>query len=113
MPVDVEQLFITEGAVLVLPAQVAVLVADGEERGDGQVRHAEAGQHLADDVPAGFRGADGFIHVHVEDGSPRVAALEFVLELERTEQVARVVHGELGAVRVVTLPHGPAWRMSG
>ena len=55
MPVEVEQLLITERAVLVLPAQVAVLLADGEERGDGQVRHAEAGQHLADDVPAGFR----------------------------------------------------------
>ena len=81
-----------------LSAQVAVFLTDGEERGDGQVRHAEAGQHLADDVPAGFRGADGFIHVHVEDGAPCIAALEFVLELESPEQVVRVVHGELGTV---------------
>ena len=60
MPVDVEQLLIAEGAVFVLPAQIAVLLANGEERGDGEVRHAEAGQHFADNVPAGFRGADGF-----------------------------------------------------
>lgn len=50
MPVDVEQLFIAEGAVFVLPAQIAVLLANGEERGDGEVRHAEAGQHFADNV---------------------------------------------------------------
>ena len=105
MPVDVEQLLIAEGAVFMFPAQIAVLFADGEERGDGEVRHAEAGQHFADNVPARFRGADGFVHVHVEDGSSRIAALKFVLKLERPEQVARVVHGKLGAVRVITLPH--------
>ena len=59
MPVDVEQLLIAEGAVFMFPAQIAVLFADGEERGDGEVRHAEAGQHFADNVPARFRGADG------------------------------------------------------
>ena len=41
MPVDVEQLLIAEGAVFVLPAQIAVLLANGEERGDGEVRHGK------------------------------------------------------------------------
>lgn len=76
-----DKLLVAERAEVMPAFEVAVFLADGEERGDGDVGHLEVGEYFAYDVAAGFRGGDGFVHVHVEDGTTGVAALQLVLHL--------------------------------
>ena len=89
------------GAVLVFAGDVAVLGADGEGGGDGDVGDVEGGEAAPDEFAAGLGVAHALAHVEVEDGAAGVHGLEVFLLFEGFEGVVGVADGEHGRVGVV------------
>ena len=77
-----------------------MLGADREGRRDGEVRQAVAVADHAHEVLDGLGVAGGLAEEDVLRCAAGVLGLNLVLEVERAEDVIRVVHGELRGVRV-------------
>ena len=89
------------GALELLAAQIAVILADGIGRGEGVVRELVVLSDLADKICCGLPARQLLAEEGVEHGAGGVAGLEIVLNVERGENIVRVADRQVRAVGVV------------
>src|SRR5271165_1060394 len=92
---SLEDILVAYRAERMLAGQVAVLRADRERRGDGDIGKREPLERAAHQLLAGLGAREPLRRVEVEHGAAGVFALELVLVLQRLEGIVRVARGQL------------------
>src|SRR6266508_1398738 len=82
-----DQVVVALRAKLVFAFEIAVLGADREGRGHGDIRQAEARKRALHQLPARRSRRDALAHVQVQHGPSRVLFLQLFLAFQRFERV--------------------------